>query len=100
MNVFNPDSSLSNMWKAFNNMPSKTTVLDRVTEREKSDQKAHVQKAISQATSKDYILSKQTTGDSLKRLEHAKAQQSSNTQETIDAFRKFLGKGQNVDSYV
>jgi len=100
MNTFNPDSSLSNMWKAFNNMPSKTTVLDRVTERERSDQKANIQKAISQATSKDYILSKKTTGDSFKRLEMAKAEQTKNTQETIDAFRQFVGKGLKVDAYV
>ena len=100
MNSFNPDASLSNMWKAYNNMPSKTTVLDRIVEKEKSEEQAHIQRAISQATSKEYILSKQVDGRFFKRFDQAKADQARNTRETLDEIKRFIGKGMKVDTFV
>ncbi|MCA0385612.1 MAG: hypothetical protein LCH34_08435 [Firmicutes bacterium] len=100
MNSFNPDASLSNMWKAYNNMPSKTTVLDRIVEKEKSEEQAYIRRAISQATSKEYILSKQVDGGFFKRFDQAKAEQSRNTRETLDEIKRFIGKGMKVDAFV
>ncbi len=99
MNRFNPDSSLSNMWKAFNNMPSKTTVLDRITEKAKSEQKAYVDNAIRQATSSEYIQSKKVEGEFFRRFDHAKAQQTQHTRESIAELRRFVGKGMKMDTY-
>ena len=100
MNVFNPTGSVANMWKAFNNMPSNTTVLDRVTEKEKAEEQAYINRAISQATDREYINSKKTDGAVFRRLEQAKKEQSDQTQENIQAIRRFIGKGMKVDAYV
>ncbi len=77
MNRFNPDSSLSNMWKAFNSMPSKTTALDRITEKAKSEQKSYIDNAIRQATSPEYIQSKKVDGGFFRRFDRAKAERRS-----------------------
>ncbi|HAS74035.1 MAG TPA: hypothetical protein DCS67_07815 [Clostridiales bacterium UBA8960] len=100
MNRFNPDASLANMWKAYNNMPTKTTVLDRIVEKEKSEQRAYINDAISQATSANYINSKKVSGEFFKRLDRAKAQQAQNTSQTINEIRRFVGKGMKIDAYV
>ena len=100
MNRFNPDSSLSNMWKAFNSMPSKTTVLDRVTEKVKADQQSTIDNAIKQATSAEYIQSKKVDGEFFRRFDRAKAEQTQNTRESIAELRRFVGKGMKVDTYV
>ena len=99
MNRFNPDSSLSNMWKAFNAMPSKTTALDRITEKAKSEQKAHVDNAIRQATSPEYIQSKKVDGEFFRRFDRAKAEQTQHTRESIAELRRFVGKGMKMDAY-
>lgn len=100
MNRFNPDASLSNMWKAYNNMPTKTTILDRIVEKEMSERKAYINNAISQATSSDYINSKKVSGTFFKRFDQAKAEQAANTQQTINEIRRFIGKGMKMDAYV
>lgn len=100
MNSFNPDASFSNMWKAYNAMPTKTTALDRIVEREKSAQQSHIQQAISQAKSADYIKSKMVTGDFFKRFDQAKAEQARNTLENINELRRFVGKGMRIDRVV
>ena len=100
MNRFNPDASLANMWKAYNNMPSKTTVLDRIIEKEKSEQQAYIDNAINQATSANYINSKKVSGEFFKRFDGAKAQQAQNTSQSINEIRRFIGKGMKMDAYV
>lgn len=100
MNRFNPDSSLSNMWKAFNAMPSKTTALDRITEKAKSEQKAHIDNAIRQATSSEYIQSKKVDGAFFRRFDQAKAEQTQHTKESIAELRRFVGKGMKMDAFV
>lgn len=97
MNSFNPDASFSNMWKAYNAMPTKTTALDRIIQREKSAQQSHIQQAISEAKSADHIKSKMVSGDFFKRFDQAKAEQARNTQENINELRRFVGKGMRID---
>ena len=92
--------SLSNLWENYHNMPTKTTMLDRIIEAEKSDQQAYIQKAISEATNKDHIKSKQVDGGFFRRFDQAKAEQAQNTKENIQALNAFLGKGTRVDLYV
>lgn len=100
MNRFNPDASLSNMWKAYNSMPSKTTILDRIVEKEMSERKAYINNAIREATSSDHINAKKVDGMFFRRFDQAKAEQAANTQETINEIRRFIGKGMKVDAYV
>ena len=100
MNSFNPDASLSNMWKAFHNMPSKTTILDRIIEKEKAAQQSELQNAIAQAPSQEHIQTKKVDGVFFKRLESDKRQQADNTLEAINEIRRFIGKGMKVDQYV
>lgn len=100
MNSFNPDSSLSNMWKAFNSMPSKTTALDRITEQAKAEQKAYIDNAIRQATSPEYIQSKKVEGEFFKRFDRAKAEQVQHTRESIAELRRFVGKGMKMDAQI
>ncbi len=100
MNRFNPDSSLSNMWKAFNAMPSKTTALDRITEKSKAEQQSVIDNAIKQATSAEYIQSKKVDGAFFRRFDRAKAEQTEHTRESIAELRRFVGKGTKVDAYV
>lgn len=100
MNRFNPDASLSNMWKAYNNMPMKTTILDRIVEKEMSERKAYINNAISQATSSDYINAKKVNGTFFKRFDQAKAEQAANTEKTINEIRRFIGKGMKLDAFV
>lgn len=97
MNRFNPDASISNMWKAYNNMPTKTTALDRIIEKEKGAQKQKIDEAIGQATSRTYIQSKKVSGEFFKRFDEDKAKQSAQTLESIHAFRRFIGKGMKID---
>ena len=94
------DTNLSSLWKNFHNMPTKTTILDRIIEKEKSAQQAEIENAISQATSREHILSKQVEGTVFKRLESAKKEQSENTLSNINEMRRFIGKGMKVDQYV
>lgn len=94
------NSSLSKLWENYHNMPTKTTMLDRIIEAEKSDQKAHVQRAINEATNKDHIQSKQVDGGFFRRFDQAKAEQAQNTRENIEALKSFIGKGTRVDLYV
>lgn len=100
MNQFNPDASLVNMWKAYHNMPSKTTILDRIIEKEKAAQQSEIQNAVAEATSRDHIQSKKVEGLFFERLERAKQNQSENTIAAINEIRRFIGKGMKVDQYV
>lgn len=100
MNRFNPDASISNMWKAYHNMPTKTTALDRIIEKEKGAQKQTIEEAIRQATSRTYIQSKKVSGDFFKRFDQEKEKQSAQTLESIQAFRRFIGKGMKVDARI
>ena len=87
MNSFNPDARLSNLWKAFYNMPSKTTITDRIVENEKSAQKSKLQSDIAQATSREYIQSKKVEGTFFVRLENDKKKQTENNMQTINEIR-------------
>ena len=100
MSSISPQTGVSNLWKAFHNMPTKTTIIDRVIEKEKAAEKAHIDSAIAQATDRKYILSKKVEGTVFKRLESAKKEQTENTLENINEFRRFIGKGMKVDTYV
>ncbi|MGX8795915.1 hypothetical protein ACR6HW_07465 [Fusibacter sp. JL298sf-3] len=99
MNVYNPSSSLSNMWRAYNNMPSKTTALDRIVEKEKAAREATLNRAIAESKSKDHIKSKIVEPGFFKRFDQAKAQRAANTKETLQAFKRFQGKGMKFDRY-
>lgn len=100
MNGFNPESRVSNMWKAYLSMPSKTTVLDRIVETTKSKQKAHIDQAIAEATSQEHVKSKVVEPRFIKELENAKKMQMANTSEAIAEMKRFIGKGTKVDLYV
>lgn len=92
-------SKSSNLWETYNNMKTKTTVLDRIIEKEKSAEKAFVKDAISQATSSEQIKAKKITGGNIQKLQEAKTQQSNAFQSNLSELKKFMGKGINLDTY-
>ena len=100
MNSFNPDAKFSNMWKAFYNMPTNTTVSGRIVEKVKSEQASKIKSDIAQATSREYIQSKKVEGKFLKRLEAEKRKQADNTLSNIQEIRRFIGKGMKIDQLV
>lgn len=93
-------SATSNLWKTYNNMPSKTTALDRIVEIEKGAEKAYIDDAIKQATNSKAINAKKITGGNIQKLEAAKSQQSKAFQSNLSDLKQFMGKGINLDTYV
>lgn len=100
MSAINSDAKLSNLWKNFYSMPSKTTASDRIVDNEKAAQQSKIDTAIAQATSREYIQSKKVEGLFFKRLESDKRKQTENTMESINEIRRFIGKGMKIDAYV
>lgn len=99
MDKINQVSGISNLWKTYNSMPTKTTALDRIVEKEKSAQKEYVSEAIKQATSSEHIQSKQVTSGYIQRLQSAKDQQSKAFQSNLAELKRFMGKGLKFDAY-
>lgn len=100
MSLIDSKVKLSNLWENYNNMPTKTTILDRIIEKEMSERMAYLNQKIAEATSQEYIKSKQVEGNFFKGLERAKSEQSQNTQKLIAEMREFIGKGKYIDMYV
>lgn len=100
MTLFNPESRVSNMWKAYMNMPSKTTALDRIVENTDAKSKSRIDQAIAEASSTERAKSKIVEPVFIKRLEQAKEQQRSKTSEAISEMKRFIGKGMKFDMYV
>ena len=77
---------LINLWKNFNNMPTKTTILDRIIEMEKAARNEHIQRAITEATSKDHINAKKIEAKPV--VPHV---------ELLTWVKEATGKGKNLD---
>lgn len=100
MTLFNPESRVSNMWKAYLNMPSKTTALDRIVEKTDADGKAKINQAIAEASSNERAKSKMVEPRQMQKLNNAIQEQRRNTSESIQEMKRFVGKGMKLDLYV
>lgn len=100
MGVVGLSTNSSDLWKNYNSMPSKTTALDRIIEKEKSAQKNNIQQALQQATDSKAIQAKNATGGQLQKLSDARASQMQQSAKSLNELKQFMGKGINFDKYV